>query len=149
MITFIEKRRPTFTYRLISAFICFTFIFSVIMPPTPVYAQLMPQGILSLPLPGAMVTITPGYAPPMITGITLYPDNPLMFDFIVDTGDETLNRQEIEEESNKLIKYFLASLTVPQEEMWVNLSPYEENRIVTDTFGQTEMGSELLAQEAE
>ena len=31
--------------------------------------------------------------------------------------------------------------------MWVNLSPYEKDRIVPDAFGQTEMGRDLLAQD--
>ena len=31
--------------------------------------------------------------------------------------------------------------------MWVNLSPYEENRIIPESFGQTEMGRDLLAQD--
>ena len=47
----------------------------------------------------------------------------------------------------KLIKYFLASLTVPEDEMWVNLSPYEKDRIIPLAFGTTEMGRDLLAQD--
>ncbi|MDO8674486.1 MAG: hypothetical protein Q7K71_00005, partial [Candidatus Omnitrophota bacterium] len=47
----------------------------------------------------------------------------------------------------KLIKYFLASLTVPEKDLWVNLSPYEKDRIVPTSFGQTEMGRDLLAQD--
>jgi hypothetical protein len=31
--------------------------------------------------------------------------------------------------------------------MWVNLSPYEKDRIVPESFGQTEMGRDLLAQD--
>ncbi|MDO8675766.1 MAG: hypothetical protein Q7K71_06610 [Candidatus Omnitrophota bacterium] len=47
----------------------------------------------------------------------------------------------------KLIKYFLASLTIPEQDLWVNLSPYEKDRIVPQSFGQTEMGRDLLAQD--
>ncbi|MBF0595040.1 MAG: hypothetical protein HQL22_08730 [Candidatus Omnitrophica bacterium] len=47
----------------------------------------------------------------------------------------------------RLIKYFLASLTVPEKDLWVNLSPYEQDRIVSNAFGQTEMGRDLLAQD--
>jgi len=46
-----------------------------------------------------------------------------------------------------LIKYFLASLTIPENDLWVNLSPYEKNRIVPGSFGLTEMGRDLLAQD--
>ena len=31
--------------------------------------------------------------------------------------------------------------------MWVNLSPYEKDRIVPQSFGQTEMGRDLLAED--
>jgi hypothetical protein len=50
-------------------------------------------------------------------------------------------------DANRLIKYFLAALTVPEKDLWVNLSPYEKDRIVPEEFGQTEMGRDLLAQD--
>src|SRR5208283_4730414 len=50
-------------------------------------------------------------------------------------------------EANKLIKYFLASLTIPEKDLWVNLSPYEKDRIVPQSFGRTEMGRDLLAED--
>src|SRR5208283_2771084 len=50
-------------------------------------------------------------------------------------------------EANKLIKYFLASLTIPEKDLWVNLSPYEKDRIIPNSFGLTEMGRDLLAED--
>ncbi|MBF0569333.1 MAG: hypothetical protein HQL18_00960, partial [Candidatus Omnitrophica bacterium] len=50
-------------------------------------------------------------------------------------------------EYEKLIKYFLASLTIPNSDMWVNLSPHESNRIIPDNFAETEMGRDLLGQD--
>ena len=41
------------------------------------------------------------------------------------------DKDQKEEEYTKLIKYFLASLTIPDDHQWVNLSPYEKNRIIT------------------
>jgi len=41
----------------------------------------------------------------------------------------------------------MASLTVPKGDLWVNLSPYEPDRIVPEALGQTEMGRDLLAQD--
>ncbi|MBI4309759.1 MAG: hypothetical protein HY591_05460 [Candidatus Omnitrophica bacterium] len=38
-------------------------------------------------------------------------------------------------------------MTTPEKDLWVNLSPYERNRIVPESFGQTEMGRDLLAQD--
>ena len=41
----------------------------------------------------------------------------------------------------------MASLTVPEDEMWVNLSPYEKDRIIADALSQTELGRDLLRQD--
>ena len=82
-----------------------------------------------------------------MTGMTIHPDNPLAFDFIVDTGDDNLEGEALRNESKKLINYFMATLTVPEDQMWVNLSPYEKNRIIADGLGQTEMGRDMLAQD--
>ena len=67
--------------------------------------------------------------------------------FIVDTGDAQISDTDFKKESARLIKYFLASLTTPEEDMWVNLSPYEKHRIIPAGFGDTEMGRDVLAQD--
>ncbi len=142
MSIYISKRKTSLGYRVLCGFIAFTFIFSMVIPP-----QVIAQPMVNLPMPGTMVTVTPTYIPALVKGLTIHPDNPLMFDFIVDSGESYLEGEELKEEADKLIKYFLASLTVPEDEMWVNLSPYEENRIIPDSFGLTEMGRDLLAQD--
>jgi len=105
------------------------------------------QSMFHLPAPGTMVTSTPNFIPAMIKGIKIFPDNPLRFDFLIDTGHTQFEDKMLETESSKLIKYFLASLTVPEDEIWVNLSPYEKNRIIPEKFGVTEMGRDLLGQD--
>ena len=125
-----------------------TFAISYVTPPS--YAQIAgagTQSIVNLPVPGTMITQTPEFTPPLIMGITVHPENPLQFDFIINNGDRELSGQKLKDEAKQLIKYFLASLTVPEEEMWVNLSPYEKDRIAPESFGQTEMGRDLLAQD--
>ncbi|MBI3617472.1 MAG: hypothetical protein HY210_04550 [Candidatus Omnitrophica bacterium] len=144
MIISIRKRSTSLPHKILSAFIAFTFIFSLVLPPG--YAQLAPQA-LNLPAPGTMVSVSPAFTPALINGITIHPENPLEFDFIVGTGDQKLQGKAFEEESTRLIKYFLAALTVPEDQMWVNLSPYEKDRIVPQGFGTTEMGRDLLAQD--
>jgi len=79
--------------------------------------------------------------------MTVHPENPLQLDFIVDTGDNHLQGETLKSEANKLIKYFMATLTVPDNEMWVNLSPYEKSRIIADGLSKTEMGGDMLAQD--
>lgn len=107
----------------------------------------LPISGLDLPAPGTMVGLSPSFAPIVIKGIKIFPDNPLRFDFIIDTGDPVLKGEVLKNESIKLIKYFLAALTVPEEDFWVNLSPYENDRIIPKAFGVTEMGRDLLAQD--
>ena len=63
------------------------------------------------------------------------------------SGDSKLSDDAIKNESSKLIKYFLASLTIPEKDLWVNLSPYEKDRIIPQSFGLTEMGRDLLAED--
>jgi len=100
-----------------------------------------------LPAPGTSVQISPAFKPVMLQGIKIDPKNPLHLDFIIDTGDALFNDQTARAETLKLVRYFLASLTVPNDQLWVNLSPYEKNRIIPDGLALTEMGSELLTQD--
>ncbi len=147
MISLFDKKRNRTFNRVVSSFIAVTFILSSVVPPNRSYAQLIPEGGVMLPPVGSMLNLTKGFEPTLIKGITLYPDNPLKFDFIVDTGNTGMKDENLRKEANKLIKYFLATLTVPQKDLWVNLSPYEKDRIIPTGFGKTEMGRDLLAQD--
>jgi len=68
---------------------------------------------------------------------------------MLETGDAAVNVNSsiFRDESIKLIKYFLALLTIPDKEIWVNLSPYEKDRIIGNGLGRTAMGRDLLAQD--
>ncbi|MCP3683332.1 MAG: hypothetical protein GY861_11645 [bacterium] len=138
-----HKNKKNIFLRLISVWVILAFL-SLSIPSQYVYAQSV---VLQLPKPGVMVHTSSAYVPALIKGITIHPQNPLKFDFIIDTGDSSVKDESLKAETNKLIKYFLASLTVPEKDMWVNLSPYEENRIIPEGFGDTEMGRDLLAQD--
>ncbi len=117
-----------------------------------------------LPKPGVMVHLSPAYNPPTLRGLKVDPKNPMRFDFILDQGDNDIpvtfgntryegvkagiqNQEQLKIEANRLIKYFLASVTIPEKDLWVNLSPYEKDRIIPQAFGQSEMGRDLLAQD--
>ncbi len=135
--------KKSFFKKLIISFTLFSFFLSMALPPQYVSAQT----IFSLPNPGGMIHLSPGFQPPVIRGMKIFPDNPLRLDFIISPGEVKRAPEELKDESSKLIKYFLATLTVPEEDLWVNLSPYEKDRIIPDEFGQTEMGRDLLAQD--
>jgi len=128
--------------KLVSILILGCFFITSILGSNPVYAQ-----DFRLPAPGVMVRLSPPLDPPILKGIKVHTVNPFRFDFILDKGDSELSNDQLKDESSKLIKYFLASLTIPEKDLWVNLSPYEKDRIIPKSFGLTEMGRDLLAED--
>ncbi|MBF0387410.1 MAG: hypothetical protein HQL20_06095 [Candidatus Omnitrophica bacterium] len=125
------------TFLVLAAFL----LNSLVLPAGYSYAQ----GRADLLPPGAMAALSPAFAPAVLKGIKVYPDDPLRLEFILDPGDRA--EQASPAESSRLVKYFLAALTIPDKDLWVNLSPYEKDRIIPAAFGRTEMGRDLLAQD--
>jgi len=143
------KRTP-----LIHIYLSIAFIFNSLGPfPTAQADEFY------LPAPGTMVPLSPVLNPPILRGIKIHSNNPFLFDFILEQGDSSAHlsspnalvgdpqQEQLKTEATKLIKYFLASLTIPENDLWVNLSPYEKNRIIPSSFGLTEMGRDLLAED--
>lgn len=141
---FNEIKTLTKANKIICRIIAAVFAVSSVVPPGPVMAQ---TARIDLPAPRQMLSATEAYHPLVIKGITIHPENPLEFDFILDTAQSGLKDDKLAAETNRLVKYFLTALTIPEEEMWVNLSPYEDNRVIAERFGQTAMGHDLLAQD--
>ena len=142
-------KRQSGIWRIFTFLVITAFIVNILLPVKS-QAQSLPIILgenMRLPSVGTMVDLSPVFRESLIRGITIHPDNPLQFDFIVDRGEERLEGQRLREEGLRMAKYFLAALTVPEDELWVNLSPYEKDRIVPDALGVTEMGRDLLAQD--
>ena len=91
--------------------------------------------------------ISTPFAPLALKGLVVNPKKPLEFQFIVDTGRGPQDNVTVKDQANQLVKYFLAGLTIPEGDLWVNLSPYEKNRMVPEALGQTDLGRDLLAQD--
>ena len=142
---FIFYHESSLFTRIARLYLALIFTVSSLLVPTASSAET----ILNLPPPGTLLSVSEAYVPAMIRGIIIHPENPLKFNFIVDTGHSgiAINSEDFRIESKKMIKYFLASLTVPEKATWVNLSPYEENRIISKELGRTEMGRDMLAQD--
>ncbi|MFH0754089.1 MAG: hypothetical protein V2A70_05945, partial [Candidatus Omnitrophota bacterium] len=143
----------TFLFRFTSFLILFTFITSSLLP-----SSAQAQAVFNLPAPGTMVSTSETFDPVLMKGLKVHPDNPLLFDFILDSGDvgaglvPALNQgrpqgSPLQHEAQKLIKYFLATLTIKEADLWVNLSPYEKDRMINEDLGKTEMGRDMLAQD--
>ena len=146
MLVLMEKKKSNLLCKILSSVIACTFVVTMIMPPRIASAQIL-QG-LNIPKPGKMLSATDSYDPALMKGVTVFYDDPFHFNFIIDTGENVnISDSDLRVESTKLIKYFLAALTVPEEELWVNLSPFEKNRIIPQSLGLTEMGRDMLAQD--
>ncbi len=137
------------TRKAVSIVILAAFIITSIKSPAYSSTPLTTSAdtVLSLPALGTMVNLSPEFTPAHLKGMIIHPQDAFKFDFIVYKGDRELTGEQKKEEYTKLIKYFLASLAVPDDDQWVNLSPYEKDRIIKDDFGKTLMGRDLLAQD--
>ncbi|MBF0619872.1 MAG: hypothetical protein HQL19_06860, partial [Candidatus Omnitrophica bacterium] len=127
--------------KLISLILSVAMIFSSVAS----YAQGVEA--MGLPMPGMMIAPSAAFQPAAIRGLTVDTKNPFKFNFIVDLGDSQLAGPALSAEGQKLIKYFLATLALPEKDIWVNLSPVEKDRVITDALSKTEMGQEMLAQD--
>ena len=104
---------------------------STIFASTSLYIPTTSAGEMVIPVmpkPGAVVNLSTAFTPAHLKGIVIHPENALKFDFLVHKDEGNLDASQKKEEYTKLVKYFLASLTVPDKDQWVNLSPYEKNR---------------------
>lgn len=141
------KIRNKILFKICGPLIAFIFAIECAFP-AHLYAQ-MPSLMtsISLPNPGNLILPTNAFQPLNVQGLTLDLKNPFQFSFIIDPGESELAGKDLEAESYKLIKYFLAALATPEDEMWVNLSPNESDRIIPNNFGQTDMGKDMLSQD--
>jgi len=100
--------------------------------------------VAELPAPNKMLSHSKDYSAPMLKAIKIDPKNPLHLEFVIDSA----NKAEVtQEDASVLIRYFLAGLTVPSENLWVNLSPYEKDRVISEDLGETDLGNQMLAQD--
>ena len=108
--------------RLIASLVCLTFSISNLQ-----YVHAQDFSINQLPVPGTMVGESAPFAPLALKGLVVNLNKPLEFQFIVDTGSSTVipakagiqNQEQLKQQANQLVKYFLAGLTIPEGDLWV------------------------------
>ena len=110
-------------------------------------SQALAQSVVPVPAPGQMVGAGAAFDPAMMAGVKVDPKQPLHFDFYISQGQKALQGAAQKDEYAKLLKYFMAALTIPEKDLWVNLSPVEKDRIIPDALATTRMGTDLLAQD--
>ena len=118
------------------------FMYSAILP-----VNVEAKSVVFMPLPSVRLGLSAPYTPASLVGLKINPQSPLSIEFIVDKGQKQSTFDGKSQEYKRLINYFMAGLTLPKEDLWVNLSPYEHNRMIPQALSVTQMGSDLLAQD--
>ena len=95
-------------------------------------------------VPGQLLASSLTITPPVFQAIHVNPLNPFEIDFLIDSDK---NLEIPESEARKLVKYFLTVLTIPENDLWVNLSPNEPNKIMDSQVSRTDMGRDMLLQD--
>lgn len=85
--------------------------------------------------------------PCCLKGIKVKDHDPGSYDFVLDRGDRSEEEVIQSGEYAKLLDYFKAALTVREENMWVNLSAYEADRMLPEPLAGTQFGRDILAQD--
>lgn len=127
--------------KALCCFVILSFFLQNIFPP----ATLAGVGVVS-PADSSL-SFHSVYVPPVFRGMRINPNDSLDIQFLLDTGESSMGEEELARESLRLTSYFLAGLTIPGEDIWVNLSPYEAGRITSPSLNQTEVGRDLLEQD--
>ena len=95
-----------------------------------------------LPLPGNLVGMSVSSAPALLKGIKVDRNDPFFLEFLFDSP-----KAVSAEEFSRMVEYFLACLTMPEENLYVNLSPYEPERVCADSLALTDLGKDMLEQD--
>jgi hypothetical protein len=130
-------------FRFVSIFL----IFSLAVTSPQCALTLSAANVSTFDTTARLVTQSLPFKPLVLCGVRLQDNDPFKLEFIVDEGDTHFNEPQFKEEVSKCIRYFLTGIVVPEKDLWVNLSPQEQNRIIPGGFGVTELGRDLLAQD--
>jgi hypothetical protein len=101
-----------------------------------------------MPPVGSLVAISSAkYDLPYLVGMRFKGDDLFKFTFVINRGNTPAQEKDLRIQAEQINKYFLAALTIPEKDLWVNLSPYEKNRIITPELGATDLGQDLLGED--
>ena len=86
------------------------------------------------------------YTPPTLKSLIVHPDSTdNYFDFVLDTREEEVeDAQELEPLAKELIDYFFLGITLPSDDLWVNLNSVQESEVTSPRLALTDIGKVLL-----
>jgi len=125
--------------RIVALAVCLLLVFS---GQPFIFAQVLPKSDAL-----AVVPLGEKFSLPVLRGLKFYPNDPLKFDFVIDKGSAGSSPEDLSIQARRLVRYFLACVTMPSKDLWVNLSPYEADRIVPNELQSTDIGRDLLSQD--
>jgi len=128
------------TMRLWSGLTVFCFVFNSIFAQA-VFAAQVP---LALPVINTIAPLSASTHCTLLRGLKINPQDPFKFQFLI---DQAPGKKADKQELHRLISYFMAALTVPEKDFWVNLSPYEKNRVIPAQLSDTDFGRDLLVED--
>ena len=136
-------RKGSAIFKVLGTLVVCTFVFSILLVDV-LRVRTSQASVLGLPEPTQMISVSAGYSSPLIKGLKVDPADPMNIKFIITKEDDKSVSQE---EASELVRYFMASLTVPTDSLWVNLSPYENDRIIDEKLSETDLGKGFLSQD--
>lgn len=81
---------------------------------------------------------------PLLRGLNFDATKPNHIGFYLDNPN---NKKIAALDLHRMIKYFLGFLAIKQSDIWVNLSPYEEDRIIPNTLEKLDIGKDFLIED--
>lgn len=86
------------------------------------------------------------FSPPRLKSLIVHSDSAdNYFDFILDSGETSFDSEtQLKPQAKELIDYFFLGITLPSEDLWVNLNSVRQNAITSPRLALTDIGKVLL-----
>lgn len=148
-MVFLTMRNKSLVFKLFSVILAIAIIISSLSlyfldKNRMAYANIVNYSLnqpISLPYPKLSKI---DYRSCLMRGIEIDKNDPLKIKFYFDSANKVeINKKDI----NRMIKYFLGFLTIPKEDLWVNLSPYEKDRIIPESLMRLDIGKDMLLED--
>jgi len=140
---FLLKKHARISFKVIAALVAFVFVVGFAVSDL-FRAGVADASVAPLPPPTQMVSVSSAADCALLKGMRFDATDPMKMTFVFDAGSA---KSVDTKTAQRLIRYFLASLTVREDDMWVNLSPFEKERVIPEQLAVTDMGHDMLAQD--
>lgn len=144
-----KRKNTNISFKVVTVFVSIIFIlsglsFGLFNNTNLIYASNLDSQLLkSLDMPSGLLS-TNNRPYPQLKAIEFSLNKPLHIRFHI-TNNQLFKLPT--KDISKLIKYFLGFLTIPQNDLWVNLSPYESDKIIPSNLEKLDIGQDMLLED--